>query len=131
MERLKRMFDTGDGRQAEGAIDRESALSGLGYVNIDVAAVHREIVPKHHETSESVSTASRTQRLCVRKLYKPTGRVSSRLVARRSAAVSRWTLGHIGGTVRTHTDCHTLTGGSVIWMPVGLALPLGGVRTIG
>ena len=31
MERLKRMFDTGDGRQAEGAIDRESALSGLGY----------------------------------------------------------------------------------------------------
>ena len=61
MERLKRMFDTGDGRQAEGAIDRESALSGLGYVNIDVAAVHREIVPKHHETSESVSTASRTQ----------------------------------------------------------------------
>ena len=71
------------------------------------------------------------QRLCVRKLYKPQGRVSSRLVARRSAAVQRWTLGHIGGTVRTHTDCHTLTGGSVIWMPVGLALPLGEVRTIG
>ena len=71
------------------------------------------------------------QRLCVRKLYKPTGRVSSRLVARRFAAVSSWMLGHIGGTVRTHTDCHTLTGGSVIWMPVGLALPLGGVRTIG
>ena len=51
----------------------------------------------------------RTQRLCVRKLYKPTGRVSSRLVARRSAAVSHWTLGHTGGTARTHTV--TLTGG--------------------
>ena len=55
----------------------------------------------------------RTQLLCVRKLYNPTmGFVA--LLARRSAAVSH--SGHRGGTVRT---------GSVIKMPVGLALPFG------
>jgi hypothetical protein len=55
----------------------------------------------------------RTQLLCVRKLYNPTmGFVA--LFARRSAAVSH--SGHGGGTVRT---------GSVIKMPVGLALPFG------
>jgi len=54
MERLKRMFDTGDGRQAEWAIDRESlSLSRsdrrpiVRNVHVRARGLFSENVPKH------------------------------------------------------------------------------------
>jgi hypothetical protein len=56
MERLKRMFDTGDGRQAEWAIDRESlSLSRsdrrpiVRNVHVRARGLFSENVPKHNE----------------------------------------------------------------------------------